>query len=64
MTFEEKFEYDSMSQRPVYRSVTETLVALCPVPREGRIVDVGCGSGLATAMLLDRYQKVECVNSQ
>ena len=61
MTFERKYEYDAMSQRPVYRAVTETLVNLCPVANGARIVDVGCGSGLATAILLERYPHVESV---
>ena len=61
MTFEPKFEYDAMSQRPVYRAVTEALVDFCPVPNGARIVDVGCGSGLATAMFLERYPHVESI---
>jgi ubiquinone/menaquinone biosynthesis C-methylase UbiE len=61
MAFEQKYEYDAMSQRPVYRAVTETLIEMCPVPEGARIVDVGCGSGLATALLLERYQHVESV---
>lgn len=61
MAFERKYEYDAMSQRPVYRTVTEKLVDLCPVPNGARIVDVGCGSGLATTILLERYLHVESV---
>ena len=61
MSFEREYEYDAMSQRPVYRSVTERLIDMCPVPEGARIADVGCGSGLATAMLLDRYPHVDSV---
>lgn len=61
MAFERTYEYDAMSQRPVYRAVTEKLIGLCPVPNGARIVDVGCGSGLATAILLERYLHVESV---
>jgi ubiquinone/menaquinone biosynthesis C-methylase UbiE len=61
MSFKQEYEYDEMSQRPVYRAVTERLIEMCPVPEGARIADVGCGSGLATAMLLDRYPHVESV---
>jgi len=61
MGFEQKYEYDAMSQRPVYRAVTEALIDMCPAPEGARIVDVGCGSGLATVLLLDRYPHVESV---
>src|SRR5262245_53804303 len=61
MGFEQKYEYDAMSQRPVYRAVTEALIEMCPAPEGARIVDVGCGSGLATVLLLDRYPHVESV---
>jgi len=61
MSFERAYEYDAMSRRPVYRAVTQRLVDLCPLAPGARIVDVGCGSGLATALLLDRYADVDAV---
>ena len=61
MSFKQKYEYDAMSQRPVYKSVTERLIEICPVDAGARIADVGCGSGLATAMLVERYPHVDSV---
>jgi ubiquinone/menaquinone biosynthesis C-methylase UbiE len=58
MSFEREYEYDAMSQRPVYRAVTLKLLDLCSVGESERVVDVGCGSGLATALLLERCPQV------
>lgn len=61
MSFIRGYEFDEMSQRPLYREVTRKLVDMCPVPAGGTVVDVGCGSGLATGTLLEHYQNVGSV---
>lgn len=55
------YEFDEMSQRSLYGDVTQKLVDICCVPPGGVVVDVGCGSGLATALLLDRYVDVRTI---
>src|SRR5258708_35698455 len=52
------YEFDKMSRRPLYLEVTRRLLDLCPCPIGGVIADVGCGSGLATELLLERYNGI------
>jgi len=61
MSFIRGYEFDEMSQRPLYRNVTRKLVDMCPVPPGGTVIDVGCGSGLATGVLLEHYKDVSSV---
>jgi ubiquinone/menaquinone biosynthesis C-methylase UbiE len=61
MSDERQHGYAQMALRPVYRAVTETLLDLCPLPDGARVVDVGCGSGLVTAIVLRRCRQVGSV---
>ena len=54
-SFIKDYEFDTMSRTTLYRDVTNKLLDLCEVGPSATIADVGCGSGLATAGLLDRY---------
>lgn len=54
MTFVGGYEFDAMSRRPIYGDVTQHLVDICQTPSGGVVADVGCGSGLATELLLER----------
>jgi ubiquinone/menaquinone biosynthesis C-methylase UbiE len=53
MTFVHGYEFDAMSRRPVHREMTRRLVDICAVGPGGRVADIGCGSGSATALLLE-----------
>ncbi|WP_217145838.1 bifunctional 2-polyprenyl-6-hydroxyphenol methylase/3-demethylubiquinol 3-O-methyltransferase UbiG [Streptomyces sp. AC627_RSS907] len=61
MTFISGYEFDAMSRRPLYGDVTQRLVDICEAPAGGVVADVGCGSGLATELLLARAAHVGTV---
>ncbi|MEU5690030.1 hypothetical protein DEJ48_35795 [Streptomyces venezuelae] len=61
MTFAHGYEFDAMSRRPLYGDVTQRLVDICEAPEGGVVADVGCGSGLATELLLERSGHVGAI---
>ncbi|MFC9222323.1 class I SAM-dependent methyltransferase [Streptomyces hygroscopicus] len=61
MTFVHGYEFDAMSRRPLYGDVTQRLVDICEAPAGGVVADVGCGSGLATELLLARSGHVGAI---
>ncbi|MFF3645561.1 class I SAM-dependent methyltransferase [Streptomyces sp. NPDC002564] len=61
MTFSHGYEFDAMSRRPLYGDVTQHLVDLCKAPDGCVVADVGCGSGLATQLLLERTGNVGAI---
>ncbi|MEU6819420.1 class I SAM-dependent methyltransferase [Streptomyces atriruber] len=61
MTFVHGYEFDAMSRRPLYGDVTQQLVDICEAPDGGVVADVGCGSGLATELLLERSAHVGAI---
>ncbi|MBL1099176.1 class I SAM-dependent methyltransferase [Streptomyces coffeae] len=61
MTFVHGYEFDAMSRRPLYGDVTQRLVDICQAPAGGVVADVGCGSGRATELLLERSAHVGTV---
>ncbi|QES39971.1 hypothetical protein DEJ49_02360 [Streptomyces venezuelae] len=61
MTFVHGYEFDAMSRRPLYGDVTQRLVDICEAPEGGVVADVGCGSGLATELLLERSAHVGAI---
>ncbi|MDX3382462.1 class I SAM-dependent methyltransferase [Streptomyces niveiscabiei] len=61
MTFVHGHEFDAMSRRPLYGDVTQWLVDICEPPDSGVVADIGCGSGLATELLLERFGHVGTV---
>ncbi|MFI1104415.1 class I SAM-dependent methyltransferase [Streptomyces melanogenes] len=61
MTFSRGYEFDAMSRRPLYSDVTQRLVDICEAPDGGVVADVGCGSGLATQLLLERSTQVSAI---
>lgn len=61
MTFVHGYEFDAMSRRPLYGDVTQRLVDICEAPDGGVVADVGCGSGLATELLLERSAHVGAI---
>ncbi|MET9643171.1 class I SAM-dependent methyltransferase [Streptomyces syringium] len=58
MAFVHGYEFDEMSRRGLYGDVTQRLVDICEAAPGSVVVDVGCGSGLATQLLLERFAHV------
>ena len=54
--FTKGFEFDYMAQRPIYSVLPEWLIGHCKVAEESTVIDLGCGSGLLTSNLLERFQ--------
>jgi ubiquinone/menaquinone biosynthesis C-methylase UbiE len=55
-TFNAGFEFDAMAQRPMYRACPDWLIEHCDVTDRSTVVDLGCGSGLVTQLLLERFR--------
>lgn len=53
--FHKGFEFDFMAQRPMYAACPRWLLDHCEVDERSTIVDLGCGSGIFTQYLLDRF---------
>jgi len=55
-TFEKGFEFDYMTQRPMYEVCPRWLIEHCKLGEHSTVVDLGCGSGILTELLLDQYR--------
>jgi ubiquinone/menaquinone biosynthesis C-methylase UbiE len=55
-TFNEGFEFDWMTQRPMYEACPRWLIEHCKIGERSTVVDLGCGSGILTQLLLERYK--------
>lgn len=53
--FHPGFEFDSMAQRSMYAVCPRWLLEHCEVGESSTVVDLGCGSGIFTRYLLDRF---------
>ena len=54
-TFRKGFEFDFFSQRSMYQACPRWLIENCKIGVDSTVVDLGCGSGLVTRLLLDRF---------
>lgn len=61
MSFKQGYEFDEMSRRPLYGAVTQELVDVLAAEPGAVVADVGCGSGLATELLLERSGDVASI---
>lgn len=61
MTFVHGYEFDAMSRRPMYGDVTQRLIDACQPQADDLVADIGCGSGLATQLLLERCAHVRAI---
>jgi trans-aconitate methyltransferase len=55
--FQKGFEFDFMAQRPIYEACPRWLIDRCQIGERSRVVDLGCGSGIVTQLLLDRFKE-------
>jgi tRNA (cmo5U34)-methyltransferase len=53
--FHQGFEFDFMAQQPMYAVCPRWLLEHCKVDEHSTVVDLGCGSGIFTQFLLDRF---------
>jgi ubiquinone/menaquinone biosynthesis C-methylase UbiE len=49
------FEFDHMSRRPLYAGCVQHLIDRCDIRPHSKVVDLGCGSGAGTRLLLERF---------
>lgn len=54
--FRPGFEFDAMAQRPMYAACPRWLIEHCNIDARSTVVDCGCGSGLLTQQLLERFE--------
>lgn len=55
----EEFSFTEFSNLPFYRQVNARLLDLAEVGRQRRIVDLGCGTGGVTKLILERLQSAK-----
>lgn len=55
-SFEKGFEFDFMTQRPMYQVCPRWLIEHCNIGTRSTVIDLGCGSGIVTQMLLERFK--------
>lgn len=55
-TFEKGFEFDFMAQRPMYAACPRWLIEHCKIGERSTVVDLGCGSGIVTQLLLEMFR--------
>ena len=65
--FAKGFEFDYMTQRPMYRTCPQWLIEHCKVGEKSTVVDLGCGSGISTQLLLEEFKdapsfRVVCID--
>lgn len=56
-SFRKRFEFDLMAQRPMYRACPRWLIEHCKIGEGSTVVDLGCGSGIVTQLLLERFKQ-------
>ncbi len=54
-TFRQGFEFDAMARRPLYAPCPRWLIDAGGAGPDDTVVDLGCGSGVLTRALLDRF---------
>ena len=52
----EEFSFSSFSNLPFYRTVNSRLLDIANVGRQHKIIDLGCGTGSVTKLILERLQ--------
>lgn len=52
----EEFSFSSFANLPFYRTVNARLLEIANVGRQRKIIDLGCGTGGVTKLILDRLQ--------
>ena len=55
----EEFSFSAFSNLPFYRQVNARLLDLAEVGRQRRIIDLGCGTGGVTKLILERLQSAK-----
>jgi ubiquinone/menaquinone biosynthesis C-methylase UbiE len=55
--FKKGFEFDFMAQRPMYRDCPRWLIEHCKIGDRSTVVDLGCGSGIVTRLLLEQFHE-------
>jgi ubiquinone/menaquinone biosynthesis C-methylase UbiE len=55
--FKKGFEFDFMAQRPMYGACPRWLIEHCKIGVCSTVVDLGCGSGIVTQLLLERFHQ-------
>ncbi len=55
----EEFSFSAFSNLPFYRQVNARLLDLAEVGRQRRIIDLGCGTGGVTKLILERIQSAK-----
>jgi ubiquinone/menaquinone biosynthesis C-methylase UbiE len=55
-TFVKGFEFDFMTQRPMYQACPRWLIEHCKLSEHSTVVDLGCGSGMLTRLLLAQFK--------
>jgi ubiquinone/menaquinone biosynthesis C-methylase UbiE len=58
-TFTRGFEFDAMSRRPMYRAGPQWLIGHCQIGPSSTVVDLGCGSGIATQLLFEEFERAQ-----
>ena len=59
VTASEEYYFTSFSNLPFYTQVNARLLDLAEVGRQRRIVDLGCGTGAVTKLILERLQSAK-----
>ncbi len=59
VTASEEYSFTSFSKLPFYTQVNERLLDLAEVGRQQKIVDLGCGTGGITKLILERIQSAK-----